>query len=156
MNGTQMIELPLNGRNYTTLLETIPGAAPGVLALKCQFQWPEQLSEQLHGRWPDRHRYWRANQQFAYRINVDAIAELKVSTNSQAAEFGRASGAQVQTVTKSGIQTISRHRRLVVQARRIHGRQRFCPQSLRRAAQYLPLPADRFQRRGGPCCFPSV
>jgi hypothetical protein len=42
------------------------------------------------------------NAQFAYRINLDAIAEFKVSTNSQGAEFGRNSGAQIQVVTKSG------------------------------------------------------
>ena len=34
--------------------------------------------------------------------NVDNIAEMKVITNSQPAEFGRASGAQIQVVTKSG------------------------------------------------------
>ena len=35
-------------------------------------------------------------------VNVDMIAEMKVITNSQPAEFGRASGAQIQVVTKSG------------------------------------------------------
>ncbi|MBI2150990.1 MAG: Plug domain-containing protein, partial [Acidobacteria bacterium] len=42
------------------------------------------------------------NQQFAYRISMDAIAEFKVSTNTQGAEFGRNSGAQVQVATRSG------------------------------------------------------
>ena len=36
--------------------------------------------------------------------NIDMIAEMKVITNSQPAEFGRASGAQIQVVTKSGTQ----------------------------------------------------
>ena len=44
------------------------------------------------------------NQQFAYRINVDAIGEFKVSTTSQGAEYGRNSGAQVQVATKTGSQ----------------------------------------------------
>jgi hypothetical protein len=44
------------------------------------------------------------NQQFAYRINVDAIGEFKVSTTSQGAEYGRNSGAQVQVATKTGTQ----------------------------------------------------
>jgi hypothetical protein len=34
--------------------------------------------------------------------NIDMIAEMKVITNSQPAEFGRSSGAQIQVVTKSG------------------------------------------------------
>ena len=42
------------------------------------------------------------NQQFAYRISMDAIAEFRVSTNSQGAEFGRNSGAQIQVATRSG------------------------------------------------------
>jgi hypothetical protein len=36
--------------------------------------------------------------------NIDMIAEMKVTTNSQPAEFGRSSGAQIQVVTKSGTQ----------------------------------------------------
>jgi hypothetical protein len=100
VNGRQMIDLPLNGRNYTTLLETIPGAAgnfggnPNVNG-QSNFQNNYSLDGQTVTD-------IGVNQQFAYRINVDAIAELKVSTNSQAAEFGRASGAQIQAVTKSG------------------------------------------------------
>jgi hypothetical protein len=34
--------------------------------------------------------------------NIDSVAEFKVLTNSYAAEYGRATGAQVQVVTKSG------------------------------------------------------
>ncbi len=34
--------------------------------------------------------------------NIDMIAEMKVITNSQPAEFGRSSGAQIEVVTKSG------------------------------------------------------
>jgi hypothetical protein len=36
--------------------------------------------------------------------NIDMIAEMKVITNSQPAEFGRSSGAQIEVVTKSGSQ----------------------------------------------------
>ncbi len=100
VNGTQMVDLPLNGRNYTTLLETIPGAA-GNFGGNANFNGSSNFQNNytVDGQTVTD---IGVNQQFAYRVNVDAIAELKVSTNSQAAEFGRASGAQIQTVTKSG------------------------------------------------------
>lgn len=37
--------------------------------------------------------------------NIDMIAEMKVITNSQPAELGRSSGAQIEVVTKSGTQS---------------------------------------------------
>lgn len=99
-NGRQMVDLPLNGRNYTTLLQTVPGAVGSFLA-NANFNGQSNFQNNftVDGQTVTD---IGVNQQFAYRVNVDAIAELKVSTNAQAAEFGRASGAQVQTVTKSG------------------------------------------------------
>jgi hypothetical protein len=41
------------------------------------------------------------------QTNLDAIAEFKVLTSSYQAEYGRAVGAQVQVVTKSGTQSYS-------------------------------------------------
>lgn len=41
------------------------------------------------------------------QTNIDAIAEFKVLTSSYQAEYGRATGAQVQVVTKSGTRDFS-------------------------------------------------
>jgi hypothetical protein len=41
------------------------------------------------------------------QTNIDAIAEFKILTSSYQAEYGRAVGAQVQVVTKSGTQNFS-------------------------------------------------
>ena len=101
ITGRQMVDIALNGRNYTTLLKTVPGVTADTTGGDAAIngQRTAQNNFTVDGQ---NVTDIGVNQQFAYRINVDAIAEFKVSTNSQGAEFGRNSGAQVQIVTKSG------------------------------------------------------
>ena len=103
VTGRQMVDIAINGRNFTSLLRTIPGVTADTAS--------SSGTATINGQRGDQNNFTvdgqnvtdiGVNQQFAYRINVDAIAEFKVSTNSQGAEFGRNSGAQVQVVTKSG------------------------------------------------------
>src|SRR5258708_3804893 len=101
VTGRQMVDLGLNGRNFTGLLRTVPGAtADG-----------SGTTNDINGQRNIQNNYTvdgqsvtdiGTNAQNAYRVNVDAIAEFKVSTNSQGAEFGRNSGAQIQVVIRSG------------------------------------------------------
>lgn len=101
VTGKQMVDLGLNGRNFTGLLKTVPGVSAdqgggtatinGLRNDQNNFTVDGQTVTDIG-----------VNQQFAYRINVDAIAEFKVSTASQGAEFGRNAGAQIQVVTRSG------------------------------------------------------
>ena len=102
VTGKQMVDIALNGRNYTGLLKTVPGAPADTGAA---------ITATFNGQRGDENNFTVDGQsvvdigtmtQLAYRINVDSIAEFKVSTNGQGAEFGRSSGAQVQVVTKSG------------------------------------------------------
>ena len=101
ITGRQMVDIALNGRNFTGLLKTVPGVSADQAG----------GTGTINGQRGDQNNFTvdgqnvtdiGVNQQFAYRINVDAIAEFKVSTNSQGAEFGRNSGSQIQVVTKSG------------------------------------------------------
>src|SRR5204862_5246086 len=101
VTGKQMVDIALNGRNFTGLLKTVPGVSADATG----------GTATINGQRGDQNNFTvdgqtvtdiGVNQQFAYRVNVDAISEFKVSTNSQGAEFGRNSGAQVQIVTKSG------------------------------------------------------
>lgn len=105
VTGRQMVDIAVNGRNFTTLLKTIPGVSADQTG----------GTATINGQRGDQNNFTvdgqtvtdiGVNQQFAYRINVDAIAEFKVSTNSQGAEFGRNSGAQIQVVTKSGTKDV--------------------------------------------------
>ena len=100
LTGRQMTDLGSSTRLYTDLLPTIPGfnadttnanglrtdqnaiAVDGVLV--------EDVGNNSAGGW---------------RLNMDIIAEFKVLTNGQQAEFGRASGSNITLVTKSGSQS---------------------------------------------------
>ena len=105
VTGRQMVDIALNGRNFASLLKLVPGVpadtAPSGLGVNAYIngQRANQNNFTVDGQTVTDSG---VNQQFAYRINVDAIAEFKVSTTSQSAEFGRNAGAQVQVATKSG------------------------------------------------------
>src|SRR5262249_59452953 len=101
VTGRQMVDIALNGRNFTGLLRTVPGATADASG----------TTADINGQRNIQNNYTvdgqtitdiGTNAQNAYRVNVDAIAEFKVSTNSQSAEFGRNSGAQIQVVIRSG------------------------------------------------------
>ena len=101
VTGKQAVDIAINGRNYTSLLKTIPGIAAdsGTGDVSANGGRTAQNNFTLDGQ---NVTDIGVNQQFAYRISMDAIAEFKVSTNGQTAEYGRNDGAQVQVVTKSG------------------------------------------------------
>ena len=101
VTGKQAVDIAINGRNYTSLLKTVPGIAAdsGTGDVSSNGGRTAQNNFTLDGQ---NVTDIGVNQQFAYRISMDAIAEFKVSTNGQTAEYGRNDGAQVQVVTKSG------------------------------------------------------
>src|SRR5438874_3387950 len=101
VTGRQMLDIALNGRNFTSLLKTVPGAPAdsGTGTASFNGQRNNQNNFTVDGQTVTD---TGVNQQFAYRISMDAIAEFKASTTSQGAEFGRNSGAQVQVASKSG------------------------------------------------------
>src|SRR6185312_4188085 len=101
VTGNQVVDIAINGRNYTSLLKTIPGvpADAGTGDVSVNGGRTAQNNFTLDGQ---NVTDIGVNQQFAYRISMDAIQEFKVSTNGQTAEFGRNDGAQVQVITKAG------------------------------------------------------
>jgi hypothetical protein len=102
VTGRQIVDIAVNGRNYSSLMRTVPGAAlDGALGGNANFNGQRNTANNftVDGQ---NVTDTGVNTQFAYRINLDSIQEFKVTTNSAAAEFGRTSGAQVQVATKSG------------------------------------------------------
>ena len=110
----QVMDLPLNGRNFTQLLALTPGAAPVSVAQNAggfataaigEFVFPS-----INGQ-TNRSNFWMIdgviNQGLmvstpAVNPVIDAIQEFKVQSHNDQAEFGGAMGGIVNVVTKSG------------------------------------------------------
>jgi hypothetical protein len=110
-------DLPLNGRNYITLVETAPGAAAapsnsiisgtrpddrrqtsGVVANGQNETFNNHLVDGMDNN---------EREQFSilYRPSIDSLEEVKIDTNAYPAEEGRAGGAVINLITKSGTNT---------------------------------------------------
>ncbi len=109
----QIVDLPLNGRNYADLTLLVPGVAKSPLenqsdsSRDASFNVNGQRSELnnflLDG--VDNNAYGTSNQGFSnqvIQVNPDALAEFRVETSNYSAEFGRAAGAVINATVKSG------------------------------------------------------
>lgn len=114
---TPMVELPLNGRNAASLVSLVPGTAdltagnargsgdaiqsstfPGADPTAISGARGDGVNYLLDGS-GYRDPYTNVNNPFP---NPDALMEFNVQTSNYSAEYGRASGAIVSVVTKSG------------------------------------------------------
>ncbi|MBZ2185429.1 MAG: carboxypeptidase-like regulatory domain-containing protein [Bryobacter sp.] len=100
LEGRQAVSLPLDGRNFVPLLALSPGVnlAPGSVLPRINGSRPrasEYLYDGVSVLQPE-------PGQVAYSPVVDAIAELRVETNSVAAEFGRSNGGIILVNQKAG------------------------------------------------------
>ena len=106
MDNRKIVELPLNGRDMSQLAYLIPGAfAPrqgsslggrGGFSIAGQTESTNQIM--LDGV----NNNGGGTHEISARVNVDAIQEFKIQTNTYGAQYGRFAGAQVDAVTKSG------------------------------------------------------
>ena len=109
VTGAQTVDLALNGRNYLNLTATVPGilntstndvAGPGGIgSIFANGQHGDMNSVALDGA---TNMDTGANGTQLTSLNIDAVAEFRVLTNSQPAEYGRIPGAMISIVTKSG------------------------------------------------------
>jgi Carboxypeptidase regulatory-like domain len=109
-------ELPLNGRNFITLVQLAAGAAdssPGFSGGNAQFGGDDQrLTSQLqvNGQYSWANNYlidgMDNNQRFIGTIIVkpaiESIQEMEVTTSNYGADLGRTAGAVVNMITRSG------------------------------------------------------
>ena len=113
INSQAVVELPLNGRNYsdlallTTNVHRSPLAANAVTPREGAFNVNGMRSTynnfMLDGQ--DNNAYSTSNQGFSNQVaqpSPDAVAEFKVITSNFSAEYGRVGGAVVNVVMRSG------------------------------------------------------
>lgn len=111
--STQIVELPLNGRDYVQLATLSTGVvrtSSGTNGNTGGSSTGGQNSFVANGTRGTLNNFLldgidnnsNDNGGLVLRTNVDAIQEFKIQTNSYSAEFGRSGGAVVNAITKSG------------------------------------------------------
>ena len=112
----KIVELPLNGRDYTLLAQLSPGVLPATprlqsIGFKGAFNVNGNRAFQnaflLDG--VDNTSYsnsFRGGNTQVVQPSIDALQEFKIQTNAYSAEFGRSSGALVNAVIKSGTNAV--------------------------------------------------
>jgi Carboxypeptidase regulatory-like domain/TonB dependent receptor-like, beta-barrel/TonB-dependent Receptor Plug Domain len=120
INSQQIVELPLNGRNYADLAllstNTIkspmavsfsPSGTPREAAFNVNGMRSTYNNFLLDGL--DNNAYGTSNQSYSSQVinpSPDAISEFKVITSNYSAEYGRVGGAVINAVVKSGTNQI--------------------------------------------------
>ncbi len=115
VTGRELVDLPLNGRNFTQLglLQAGASALPGGL-IQAGGPLRQGQTYAVNGARPEQNTYLidggsnvnRMDGGFALRVPVDAIAEFRILTQTAPAEYGGTAGATTAVVTRSGSNAI--------------------------------------------------
>ena len=111
VTGREIVDLPLNGRNFTQLGLLQSGAAPltaGLITAGGPLRQGQTYS--VNGARPEQNNYLidgaqnlnRMDSGYALKIPVDAISEFRILTQTAPAEYGGTAGATTTVITRSG------------------------------------------------------
>ena len=111
INGKQVVDLPLNGRNFMQLVLTVPGVATGE-GFSSQAKGLKGGSDlSISGGAVDANLWLvdgahnndvGSNRTILIFPSIDAIDEFKIERNSYSAQFGQSAGGQISIITKHG------------------------------------------------------
>jgi hypothetical protein len=131
---TQVRQLPLNGRNWATLMILAPGATNTGAG--------DQTSIRFMGHGLDDNQMWldgvdatgilRQSQkaQVRLQISMDSIAEFRVNASLYQAEYGGVAGGQIDVISKSGSDAWHGNLFEYIRNNRLDARSPFDPSSL--------------------------
>src|SRR4051794_30347369 len=111
VSGREILDLPLNGRNFTQLGLLQTGVAPltaGVATAGGSLRQGQAYA--VNGMRPEQNVYLvdgaqninRMDGGYALKLPVDAVAEFRILTQSAPPEYGGTGGATTSVVTRSG------------------------------------------------------
>ena len=119
VNQTEMVELPLNGRNAAALTLLVagtvaPNSGGGGSTQGITKEFPSQLAISTSGAQEDQVSYLLDGATFMdtyFSLNMpfpfpDALEEFSVQTSNYAAQYGNNAGGVVNVVTKSGTNSL--------------------------------------------------
>jgi hypothetical protein len=112
LTAEKLSSIPLNGRNFVTLTQLIPGAistSPNAMNTSGRVQGSGSRP-QVNGNREQTNNFLldgidnndSIDNRVGYQPNVDALQEVKVITGNGSSEFGNVGGAIVNTTMKSG------------------------------------------------------
>jgi hypothetical protein len=115
VSGKEVLDLPLNGRNFAQLGLLQTGVAPissGVLTEGGSLRQGQSYA--VNGQRPEGNNFLldgaqnvnRMDGGFALKIPIDAIAEFRILTNTAPPEYGGNTGSTTSVVTRSGSNAI--------------------------------------------------
>ncbi|MEW5978640.1 MAG: carboxypeptidase regulatory-like domain-containing protein [Acidobacteriota bacterium] len=114
-SGREMVDLPLNGRNFAQLGLLQAGAAPLTMGLaQAGGSLREGHAYSINGLRPESNNFLidgarninNVDTGFALKPPIDAIAEFRIITSGATAEFGESLGSNTSLVMKSGSNTV--------------------------------------------------
>lgn len=113
VNEKMVANLPTNGRNFIDFVLTTPGVVKDVRAGDISFAGQRGTLNSLvvDGANNDNTFFGQAlgrtgSGRAPYQFSQDAVKEFEVNSNAYSAEYGRAGGAVINVVTKSGTNSI--------------------------------------------------
>ncbi len=106
VSAKDIAKLPVNGRNFTSLMELSPLSSGGSLAGQLGSSTNYTI-DGMNAKNPTSAGSTTSRSGAPFSISIEAVREFKVVTNQYDVTYGRAGGGTVSAVTKAGTNTLS-------------------------------------------------
>ncbi|MFN7933775.1 MAG: TonB-dependent receptor [Bryobacteraceae bacterium] len=120
IDGSKIVDLPLNGRNFVQLAQLVPGVNPGTPGSITVRRGRGSIGEtsrsfggtamSANGARDTNNRFYLDGVEFMdydafsypFALSVDSLSEFRVETSTYSAEYGASPGGQVSILTRRG------------------------------------------------------